>query len=307
MKQKNKQFVVCKKNFNQKSLFYQKFCSKIFIKGYIFGKNFDMKILKRLSLANILDFCIINFSIFLITFAWTKFWSKSTSLSIIVAILFCVIITILGQVVKNKKNTKYVAKKEDAKNIERLSIFLLTCSKEEVCSQIKKLLLTQNSNIKDLNYDIIINDGEFLLPMFEDLSLSFEKAIKNIKKAVESNVKVIKILCIECDYMTKKRLESIENIKVEVKTKNEIYYQIFRSKIPVFDKEIKFADNKKYRFKELVRISLAPEKSKKYFVCGIFIFLCSIVVRYNIYYVFMSSLLFLLAILSRKNKQKTAS
>lgn len=256
------------------------------------------KYLKGLTLAQIIDFILTNIALFLILFAWSRFiFKKSGSL-----VPFFVILAILvgwntiKVSFKSHKKSFVVPQNES----EKWAYFVST---QNESANLDFLISLYGNEAQKLSANL------FLLPNgvgigfdFFENELSDIRALKIVRFAKEQNIKKVAIYCIDCDKKIKMFLENIKDIEVAVCDKNCLVYKTKKAGLAppnIFEQKPK----NKIKFKEFLSISLSRQKAKGYFLSGVLIFFCSLIVRRNIYYVLMSSLLFLLSILSLRQKQ----
>ena len=139
------------------------------------------------------------------------------------------------------------------------------------------------------------------MPLFEAIKPGFDSLLKQIKKIEPDNKKII-ILCNEIDGNNKIFFENLKNYSISIFTKDAVYSEFLKPS-GLYPKII-FEPNKKkkLKLKEIMLISFNKTNTKKYFFSGLIIFVCSFFVRFNFYYVFMSSLLFLFSLICKNSK-----
>ncbi len=255
------------------------------------------KRLKGLTLAQIIDFILTNIALFLILFAWSRFIFKKSGSWVPFVVTFSIIIAwnTIKLTFKLTKKCLIVPQNEG----EKWAYFVST---QNECDNLDFLIRLYGDDAQKLSNNL------FLLPSgvgigfdFFENELSDIMALKIIRFAKEQNIKQVAIYCIEYDKKIKLFLENIKDIEVAICDKNCLAHKAQKAGLTppnIFEQKSK----NKIKFKEFLSISLSREKAKSYFLSGILIFFCSLIVRRNIYYVLMSSLLFLLAILSLRKK-----
>lgn len=258
--------------------------------------------MKNFKFATIIDFISINFLIFLITFTWYRFLTKNALLSFFLAIISMSIFLFFKLYSFKSKKNKSVISKTLKQDIDSYILSLLSNTKKENLEFVKKCIKTQDPTIKEQKNMILTNLNTAYCPIFFDNELSQTVALKHIKYAIQLNLKKIIILCSNIKEQTKLSLLSISNIEVEIIDKNNIYQKFFllHQQYPKIIFEYK--QQKKIKFKQLLSISFSRARSKNYFLSGLFILFYSFFVRLNFYYVFLSTLLFLFALISLTKK-----
>ena len=260
------------------------------------------KILSKLSLGILFDTLFCNFIVFLISFAWARFMTKSVVISIVICVVFLFIFNVMLYIIKSKKQEKSKINKNKLKEKESKTYALLLMDKSEIRDIIEKRYLAQKTNNYGLE-NIVITDEYAIGFYFENKLMTLEDGLKLIQKTIKLDKNKIKILCYECSEKDKLKMQSIENISVEIITKDKLYDELFRKGDIDIDCKIKFSNKKKMSPKQLIKLALQKNKAKKYFASGLLIFFCSLIVRYNIYYILASSILFLLALISYNEKK----
>ena len=66
--------------------------------------------------------------------------------------------------------------------------------------------------------------------------------------------------------------------------------------------KVLYEEKNKYTFKELLNIAFNKNKTKSYVVTGLIFLISSIFLRYNIYYIVFTTLMFVFALFSYFNK-----
>ena len=266
-----------------------------------------MDSLKNFRLNKFIDFLFFSVCIFLIVFAYLRFLRCNIAVSSAFALLTVVLAGAIRQLIKHKKQSKKALDLVRSKRVNDCMMSLLTNDKIENETIFKNILMAQNNGVVVLNCDLMLYENEALYLGFDKDELDYLDSLRAIKKAINKGARHIRLLCISCKTADKIKLESIENITVEIVEKEEVYLEYFDGKNYLPKQNISFKKQNKIKLRQLKEMSLTREKSKKYFLYGLMIFFCSLIVRYNFYYVFMSSILFLLSILSRKKPAKNIS
>lgn len=263
--------------------------------------------MKTFKFATIIDYIFINFLFFLISFTWIKYFNKnisfSFSLSIFLLIIFNIILVFFNS---NKKTKKKITKKlED--DIEQYMLTFLSNTKEENLKFFNRTINKENSKIyfkQNLICYFFNNENIALSPIFKNKNILFEDFLKVLSYTKQLKIQKLFVLCYECDSKTKILLNSFKDIEIKVLDKKLIYLEILK-KANLYPKiKFEYKETKKLKFKQLIDISFNKSKAKGYFLSGLLTFFCSFIVRYNFYYVFMSSILFLFTLFCFIKKQE---
>ena len=279
-------------------------------------KNF----FKKITIPKLFDFILTNIALFFIIFAWARFvFKNSIFVVLILSFTFCFMWNVLFFVVKCIKKQPNLSTKE----VDKWAQFVLTQSEKDNLKFLIGLYQENSCSPKNEQNDVlfdkkdkekniklkIISSNLFVLPnkktiafdYFEE-KLSLVRALKIIRIALNNKITKLAIFCVEYDKKDRLFLENLKDIEVAICDKNCLAIKTKKIGLEV-PNILQEKSHNKIKFKELLSLSISKEKAKKYFLSGILIFFCSLIVRQNIYYVLMSSLLFFLAILSIRQKE----
>ena len=256
-------------------------------------------LIKKFSLSKTLDFLFFNFTLFLIFFTWTRFIIKSNLLALILSIAVIIGFNLVKQIFDYIKNTKKNKSNHNLIDMENQLLILIANSNEENLNYF--LTFYTPINIKNtLKNSIIFKDNSAICIEFEKRQAQFESILKVVYKLQKLNINKVTILCYSIDKNDKIFFENLENINIKIKEKSEVYQDYLcknREKSEIF----KLKKQSKIKLKQLWAIIINEQKSRGYFLSGLVIFFCSLFMRYNIYYVIMSSILFTLSLISKFN------
>ena len=264
---------------------------------------------EKIKISSIFDFIFFNVALFLILFAWSNFILKKRIIALIVSLSLLVAINIARIIYKSFFGTKKTKNVGKNKNYDLYMLCLITNSKKENFELFSKILKDKKPIKTRLsNFMMFESDKTSAISFdFESQLLKQENALKLILFAIKNKIEKLSILCCGCSSKDKLFFENIKEIKVKVFEKNQIC-SLFFEKSQIFPKKLFEVKNiEKIKFKSLIKISLDRKKSKSYFISGLLIFLCSLIVRYNIYYVIMSSIMFFLSIMCKQNKKEATN
>lgn len=259
--------------------------------------------MKNFKFATLIDFIFVNLLIFLITFTWSRFLTRNLILSFFIGLICIAIFIFFNNFSRRSKKNKINITKSLQKDIDSYLLTLLSNSCAKNIDYFANALKNEEEIkiLKDQNL-IIYNLNNCLCPMFNEKILSLTSCLKQVRIAIENNLKTIKIVCFEIDSKTKLELSQIQNIEIEIIDKNNIYTNFFVIYQSYPDIIFKTKAQKKLKFKQIINLSFCKSRCKNYFLSGLFILFCSMFVRLNLYYVFFSSLMFLFAIISLTKK-----
>jgi len=264
--------------------------------------------MKKISLAFVFDYLFSTLIAFLISFVWLRFLHLRAGLSFVLSIIISILITLIFNFNNQLKKNNKIEQLNTNNDIEQYLYTLMSNTKKENLDYFYNTIKKIKSNPRVIEdsaieyFDNTIKKQVILLPLFDKKMPRFEDLLKEVKKfSNKKNIKIT-ILCNQIDLRDKIFFENLKDYKISILTKEQVYLQFIKSS-EIYPSII-FEPNKKrhIQFKELLFISFNKENTKKYFFSGLIIFLCSFFVRFNIYYVFMSSLLFLFALICKKKQ-----
>ena len=258
-------------------------------------KNLLTKLFKNFSISFIFDWIFFNLAIFLFLLAWIRFVTKSFAMSVVITVVILAIINVLKYFFHSKKRPSISQKKllDDTK-IFFINYMSLTAK--------ERTSLLGEAFGKRVKSNLYKDENALTLIALEQKPLDMSLALSCTKFAIKREVNSLIILCQSCQKEDSFLLQSIKNIKIKIYVFEKAYEYFCKYSAPP-KIELECSLQRKIKFKELASEATAPSKAKKYFFSGLLIFFCSLVVKYNIYYVLMSSMLFFLSILCMSKKR----
>lgn len=251
-------------------------------------------LIKNFSLSRTIDWLFFNLCLFLLLFAWIRFATKSFGWATTLSLSILFVINLLIYLFRSKKPSNISQKELEKQSKE----FFLNYS---ALSQKEKNLLAGNSFGKKVKTNLYLQDNKLTLIALEQKTLDISHTLSCAKFALDNDAKKLIVLCNYCPKEDLKMLQSIQNVSVCV-VSGTTAYQYFCSHATPPQKVLTCSNVNKIRFRDLANEAIKKSKAKRYFLSGLLIFFCSLVVRYNIYYVFVSSLLFFLSLLCLTKK-----
>ena len=255
--------------------------------------------MEKSKLSFLLDFLFKSILIFFISFIWLRLYIHNNTLifilSGIITIFFSVIISLT---IKKKRNKIKLTKQEE--NFKKETKH--------------KLLFLNNNEILDYLLQKLIF-GEMLLhleinqktPTLVFYNFSFNKTeidfiINCLKSASNTNVTNILIISNEFDKNCSLIVKNIKNFNVNLLNFDDFYIFYAKENITQLESKIIYEEKSKYTFKELLNIAFNKKKTKSYVITGLIFLVSSLFLRYNIYYIVFTTLMFSFALFSHFNK-----
>lgn len=258
---------------------------------YILDNNENMEYKKSI-FSEISNTIFLVFTLFLITFLWCNFYLRNFSHSLIcsaIIILTFSLIYIPHKINKYKKN-KYTTAETDKKNYYKNQ--LLLSNNKEIINFITNLY--EYKNIEFLSDNHAFTDNKDIFICFNEEELTNSKIYDFFKQSVSNDIYVYSL--------------NKPNFSLKINNKKISYYNFSdlmtkcKEKNTFFDNNIIIEKKTKLRVKDVLCIVLGKERSKSYLYLGSLILFSSLFTPYNIYYIVISSILFILSIFSKFNK-----
>lgn len=200
-------------------------------------------------------------------------------LSFLLSSTLSLVLTLLLFFIQNKKEKKKYSSMAEKKEVERFGYNLLLQKEVELDKILSPLKQGYDHYFTLFNKQLITIDD--LLPLLKDSSSML-------------------VFCYSWDKSVKEFLSHIPSSTVKIVSYEDIY-QLLKNTQSLPTLENKWVDEKHTTFKQLLSTALRKDKSKSYLLSGLFLSAGSLFLRYNIYYIIMSSFLFLLALYSLCN------
>lgn len=246
----------------------------------------------------ILKYCLL----FVFFFIWTRYFVKKLWLAILISLFATIIADLLSRLFFRKKNTITSLKLKQQEEAE--NIFLSLNSNSCPINFFEKLAKIKHPSVTKHKKFISINHNEksktILYPFlfFKPLSPDDLTSILNETKSVAPTKLVI--TCGEASKETYVFAKNF-NINIVILNKFETYKRLYKEYDCFPEITVTYKKDKKLAFKDLLAYSFNKNRTKGYFLSALVIFLASFLVRANLYYCIMASLLILFAFFSQFN------
>lgn len=246
------------------------------------------------------DFIFYTLVIFFITFIWIRsfvhksilIWTYSLSITLIISILLSIFL--------RKKIYKYKLNKFEYKEKKIILNQLIFASNSEINNFLIKFFDEKIKKHRDFftfqNENNYIVFNEFTLN-----SLNSNTLINFIKKAEKEKCNKIYVFCSSYDKECNNIIKNIKNVKIKLINFDNFYINFIKKQNIKPDFKIKYEEKSSYKFKELLSIAFNKSKTKNYVLTGIIFLIGSIFMRYNIYYLIFTTLMFIFALFSYFN------
>ncbi len=261
--------------------------------------------LKNIRIYAVIDFLFFNFSFFLILFAWIRFLTRNAFSAVFISLIILIVANFIKNILNRNKRNKRIELSNKQSELENCMLTLLASSDEMNKNFFLKVF--ESFKTSKIEGDFIIFDDKAVCVDFSEKIIYLEKAIKKIPLAIELKKKELLFLCYAFDPKEKMFVENLSGINVKIVEKNEIYNKLFVLSNTFPKKIFESKSLGKLKFKQILKMSFRKDKAKGYFLSGLLVFFCSLIVTSNIFYVLMSSLMFCFALFSLSKKEEVTN
>lgn len=258
--------------------------------------------MKKISLFIIVDNMFKLLLLFLLNLIWCTYFIKSAPISICVSLALAIAIILISNKISDKKMGKKIKSLKLEQRMLDICNTFIYMQNTDILDFFRRLVLSKHScEIVD-NYIIIQTSSKpiCLYPMFRCVSLSADDVLDIYKKIKKLNLKRLVILTNSVSNEANIQISNF-NFETLILDYKQTYYELLNKYEFYPEITIKSKTKAKSTFKQLLAISLNKKKTKGYLLSAIFIFFASFFVKFRIYYLIVSSMLIILAILSFSN------
>lgn len=259
--------------------------------------------MNKSSFSFILDFIFFSFLIFFICFIWLRVYIHDNALIIVLsAIITLILSAILSVIYKNKSDKYKLSKKENKEKKEILNkLIFLNCTElnNYISNFFSEYQLTKHREFLEIKND---NEKSLIFSCFTLNCCDNDFIINTVKKAEKLKIKNIMIYASSFSKDSLNFVKNIKEYKVKLIDFNEFYASFIKKENIKPNKEIIYEEKTRYTFKELLSISFNRKKTKGYVFTGLIFLISSVFLRYNLYYIAFTTLMFVFALFSYFNK-----
>ena len=247
------------------------------------------------------DFVFYSLIIFFISFIWIRSFVHNNILIWVYSVSITLIIALLLHIILRKKINNYKLTRKEFKEKNIILNQLIFSLKSDVNNYLCKFFNENNLKKHKEYFTYGINNEYIVFNEFNLENLSQNKLVELIKQAEKLKCEKMYIFCSnfnkECSTLTK----NIKKIKIKLVNFDNFYINYVKKQNILPNFEIKYEEKKSYKFKELLSIAFNKSKTKNYVLTGIIFLIGSIFMRYNIYYLVFTTLMFIFALFSYFN------
>lgn len=271
----------------------------------------------RSKFAKLIDSVALFGTVFVLIFAWVRFYSHNAIWSAIAGAVVGVIVCIFLNHFADKRERKKVGSNTQKRSAETLGINLLGATSDEVQEYFFQMLKKESETIKKLQNCLKIRyysaqnemhstvhstqKTALVFPFFHKIELDVDDLILILKLARALGENVIQIYSI-------KATENAQNFARKIKNFQIIFYDqydLFNRRNPATPSPVSLnTEPNKLGFNDYLKFAFSPPRAKNYLLFGLIILATSFIVPYKIYYLIFGSLLCLTALAVRLVKIK---
>ncbi len=262
----------------------------------------------RSNFAKVLDSIILALVFSVLIYAWMRFYTKNTSMSIVVGICSGLLIMAVLNIIFYNREQKLNINKTTKSNAEKLSLNLLCSTQSEINTFFAKILdslgkIKKSKNYLEIKENSAQNDlhstmhSTLIFPEFNKENFTLEDLFRVIKTATKLNAKEIKIFAPTVDGTAKTFAKQINNLKIDFVDKYSLYNNYIAGKFENALIEKIDISKPKINYAGLLRYAVNQKRARHYLLFGLLIILMSFLVPFKIYYLVLGSLLCLIALI----------
>lgn len=251
----------------------------------------------------IFDFLFICLLLFFITFIWVRSIIHNTIFIWLYSILISVVLSIFIFTIFRKKIDNYKLNKEEIKTKNNILNQLFFCQKNEINHFLIKFFKDKKIE-KHVDFFCFKNENNDKYIIFN--SFTFNELNKNdllnyIKKAEKQKCEKIYIFCSQYNKECEVFIKNLKLMKIKLINFDNFYVNYIKKQNIYPNFTTKYEEKSRYKFKELLSIAFNKNKTKRYLITGLIFLIGSIFLRYNIYYLVFTSIMFIFAMFSYFN------
>jgi len=249
--------------------------------------------MSKFKVINIVDIVFISVVTFLIFFAWVQFFLKNLLLSLL---LSCVLSLCFLTFVRWLSNKKYAYKQsiiDKASNFNRFKLAITTMTNARFLSIIKQLIPEKYPIKTNKNSLTFTKNDSTTLVMFHFKTELNQLTLLDIIKSNRYNN--IIVFCYSFDQESKSISQSFKHKNITLINIEQLFDLVNDNNIEINTSNINIA-NRKSSVKQIFKTLISKNKAKSYFISGLIILFTSIIIPFKIYYVVLSSILFVLSL-----------
>lgn len=256
--------------------------------------------MKKIKLSGILDFIFGTSFVFLICFIWARYFLHNQTLSILLCAVVTFCIVGLFYFVRRKKVLKNLVGKTDLEEAHNIATHFLLCTKPETIKEFYNIL--SKTNIVKIKGDMLLTEKVAIRPLYNSTEITDKDVLDSFAKIKNTSIEKLIICCQSANAKAREIANIISDKKIVIYTEYDAYKNIFKPvgfKVESPKKPEKLKT--KQRFLKYGQIALNKTRTKSYLMVSVILLFSSFVLRYNVYYLIVSTITVCLALYSHFN------
>ena len=247
--------------------------------------------MSKFKIVNIVDLIFIALATLLIIFAWVQFFVKNILLSLFISVILSIAILLVVNYFKSKKQQKKQALFASQTKFLKFKLAIQTMSNVNLIKLVKKLIPSPATTTTKGDIRFIKDEVMYLVTFFYCYELTSAKLMDLIKT---KNCFHLVVFCSTFSKDAEQISASFKNKHITLISLEQLYSLCDKKGIEVDLSNINLSKSKATISTALKGI-LSRHNSKGYFISGLVILFTSLLIPYRIYYVIVSSILFVLS------------
>ena len=250
----------------------------------------------------IIDFVFYSLIIFAVSYIWLRLYIHNNTLILVISLIITLFISsILCLVLKNKISKNKLTKKEE-KIKKQILNSLLVMNNNEINNFLTQVF---NNNVKKYkDFLVILNEEKTVIFYnFSFLETDINFILNSLKTSEKLEIFNVNIISNLFNKDCNKFVKNIKNFNIKLINFNDFYFKCLKEQNILPNSKIKYEEKTKYSIKELLSIAFNKTKTKSYVLTGLIFLVSSLFLRYNIYYIIFTTLMFSFAMFSYFNKR----
>lgn len=255
----------------------------------------------------ILDATVLFLALWLLLFAWIRFYSKNVVLSAIFGALLSGLIVFLIFFLSFKRSEKIKLSSNETKQAQNLALNLNFTPTSQVLDYFANCLASKYKIEKTLTNSLVLTENTaqndlhstmhstLFVPFYVNKKFSLSHLASVFKIAHSLNINEIIICVDECEDGVKAFAKQINQVKITFMNTLEFFDKYAKGEASL--SPIINIDKPKLQRKELFAYAFSPARARHYLLFGLLILATSFLVPFKIYYLIWGSLMCLVALI----------
>lgn len=238
--------------------------------------------------------------IFLAILVWTRYYESNLTKSVIFAAIGTLLVDFFLYHLHKRAQGKQALSNQQKQLCENIGLEFLLSSREKVLSYFEQLTLKTTPCTKQKEF-IITKSTNFpviIFPFYQTANFNFEHFLQVIQKTKDVKPKRVIVCTYQVSEEAKNISRNFSDYEVFLLNKSETFSLLIEPQKFYPEISPKTQSIKKTSIKTMLASIFQIKRAKTFAVCSIVLFLGSLILRHNLYYVITSSLLMTFAIIS---------